>query len=74
MALSQNDLDALDEAIASGELTCSVNGRSVTYRSIDDLMKARRHVENVIRIQNSKGRRCSLLGSSFRTKVDRGVR
>jgi roadblock/LC7 domain-containing protein len=41
MAWTQTDLDAIDAAIASGELTVSVNGRLVTYRSIAELLRAR---------------------------------
>jgi len=48
MALSQNDLDALDLAIASSELEVEVDGRKVRYRSINELMTARNHVATVI--------------------------
>ena len=41
MAITQADLDALDRALASGERMAVLNGQSVTYRSIDDLIKAR---------------------------------
>lgn len=42
MALTQTDLDAINTAIASGELTVrSSNGSQVTYRSLDELVKAR---------------------------------
>ena len=41
MAITQADLDALDRALASGERMVVLNGQSVTYRSIDDLIKAR---------------------------------
>lgn len=41
MAFQQSDLDAVERAIASGELSVSDNGRTVTYRSMSDLMKAR---------------------------------
>ncbi|WP_290800972.1 hypothetical protein [Aquidulcibacter sp.] len=34
-------IDALNSAIASGELKVSYAGRNVEYRSIDDLIKAR---------------------------------
>jgi roadblock/LC7 domain-containing protein len=40
MAVSQSDLDALESAIASGELRVTVDGRTVEYRSIDDLISA----------------------------------
>lgn len=48
MALTQTDLDALDRAIASAVLTVTVDGKSVTYRSIGDLKRAREHVASVI--------------------------
>lgn len=70
MALTKDDLDTLDEAIASGELTVRVEGREITYRSIDDLLKARRHVASVLK----GGRKRSFLGSRMTTRVDRGIR
>ena len=51
MALSQADLDALDLAIASGELTVSYSGRTVTYQSTQALLQARQHVASVLRSQ-----------------------
>ncbi len=41
MPFSTDDLQAIDSAIASGELTVSHNGRTVTYRSMSDLKEAR---------------------------------
>lgn len=41
MAFTRQQLQALDDAIASGELTVSHNGRTVTYRSTRDLLLAR---------------------------------
>jgi len=41
MAFDQAKLDALDEAIGSGELIVKWNGKEVTYRSINELMRAR---------------------------------
>lgn len=41
MAVTQSDIDALNTAIASGERVVVLNGQSVTYRSIDDLIRAR---------------------------------
>ena len=41
MAFTQADLDAVDRAIASGELTVRTNDRSVTYRSFAELRDAR---------------------------------
>lgn len=42
MALTQTDLDNINRAIASGELTIRTEqGVQVTYRSMDELLKAR---------------------------------
>lgn len=41
MAFTQTDLDNINAAIATGELSVEVNGRKVVYRSMDDLVKAR---------------------------------
>jgi len=45
MAYTQTDLDAINAAIASGTLSVSFSDRSVTYRSIDSLLKAKRIIE-----------------------------
>jgi hypothetical protein len=36
-----SQLNALDAAIASGQLSVNYDGKSITYRSIGELMKAR---------------------------------
>lgn len=41
MAFTQADLTTIEQAIATGELACTLDGKSVTYRSIRDLMAAR---------------------------------
>lgn len=41
MAITQEDIDALNRAIRSGEHSVTYNGRSVTFRSVTDLIKAR---------------------------------
>lgn len=41
MAVTQADIDRLNAAIRSGEQTVSYNGRSVTFRSVEQLIKAR---------------------------------
>jgi hypothetical protein len=45
MAFTSSDLSAVDAAIASGELTVSHNGRTVTYRSMGDLLKAKETIQ-----------------------------
>jgi hypothetical protein len=56
MAFTSADLANIDAAIASGELTVSVQGRTVTYRSIDDLFKAKAAIEAGIAEQSPAGR------------------
>lgn len=41
MAFTQQQLDAVDAAIASGTLSVEYAGRRVVYRSMGDLMAAR---------------------------------
>jgi hypothetical protein len=41
MAFVASDLATVEQAIAKGELSVTFADRSVTYRSIDDLIKAR---------------------------------
>ncbi len=53
MALTQQNLEQLDLAIASGELSVSFNGRLVTYQSMDALLKARDHVARLLRRQTA---------------------
>lgn len=45
MAYTTTHLAAIEAAIATGELTVTVDGRSVTYRSVSDLLKAKRDIE-----------------------------
>ena len=41
MAWTQTDLDAVEAAIASGELEVQYSDKSVRYRSITELLRAR---------------------------------
>lgn len=41
MPVSQQDIDNLNTAIAGGEKQVVLDGQSVTYRSTDELIKAR---------------------------------
>lgn len=41
MAFTQTQLDAVEAAIASGELRVMFDGREIIYRSISDLIRAR---------------------------------
>ncbi|MGQ5525541.1 phage head-tail joining protein [Chitinimonas sp. PSY-7] len=66
MALSLSDLDNLDAAIATGELSVVINGRSITYRSVSELLKARSHVANVLALAGTDGRGAKRAGAAYR--------
>jgi hypothetical protein len=68
MAFTSTDLDALNAAIASGELTVKHNGREVTYRSMEDLLKAKRTVESELAAAETGGR----AGGSYRFTFQTG--
>ena len=51
MAFTQADLDAVDRAIASGELTVRTNDRSITYRSFAELRDARSLIASALAAQ-----------------------
>jgi len=55
MPLSQADLDNINAAIAIGELTVEVNGRRVTYRSVEQLKMAYEHVKAELAGQTNAG-------------------
>lgn len=47
MTWTTEDLTAINEAIKGGHLSVSSGGRTVTYRSLDDMLKVR----NLIRVE-----------------------
>jgi hypothetical protein len=56
MAVSQDDIDALTRAIASGERQVTMGSRTITYRSIDDLIKARDTLQKELNAQSGTAR------------------
>lgn len=48
MAISKNDLDALDAAIASGAKSVVFDGRSIVYQSTAEMIAARDHAARVL--------------------------
>ncbi|ROR25152.1 hypothetical protein EC845_1192 [Comamonas sp. BIGb0124] len=53
-AITQDDIDNLDKAIASGELTVTTRNGTVTYRSISELKDARTHLLQVLNPQRGR--------------------
>lgn len=48
MALQQSDLDALESALASGELTVEYDNKRTTFRSVAELVQAIAYVRTQI--------------------------
>lgn len=46
MAYTQTDLDRINKALASGTLTIRTGNDSVTYQSIDDMLRVKRMIES----------------------------
>jgi hypothetical protein len=57
MAYTQSHLDALQEALASGTLTVTFEGRSMTYRSVQELQRA------ISVVQSSLNQQSGIFGS-----------
>lgn len=56
MAYTQTDLDAIDAAIADGNLTVRIADRLVTRRSIAELLQMRAHVAAALAQQAAPAR------------------
>lgn len=55
MAFTQSDLDTIDEAIKGAELSVRFSdGSSVTYRSVDEMIKVRDLIKSDISASTSK--------------------
>ena len=54
MAYTQSHLEALQEALASGTLTVTFEGRSMTYRSVQELQRAISVVQSSLNQQSGK--------------------
>lgn len=64
MAYTQTHLDALHEALASGTLTVTFEGRSITYRSVQELQRAISVVQNSLNAQSGRRVRQYRMASS----------
>lgn len=72
MAFTPSDLAAVDAAIASGELIVRhADGRMVTYRSIDELTKAKATIEAGLAAQRPAGARARTGYFTFGTARER---
>lgn len=63
MPVTQADIDAINAAIATGEKQVALGAQQVSYRSIDELIKARNALQAELAAQdaaNSKSRQTRL--------------
>lgn len=56
MAFTQPQLDAIENAIATGSLTCRFDGKEVTYRSLDEMMRIRETIRVALGLNVPKNR------------------
>jgi|TARA_R100000951_G_scaffold109141_1_gene105951 hypothetical protein len=68
MALSSTDIDNLIEAIASGVLTVSQNGKSITYRSLDEMKAALAFARGEVDGNSYRSKRVTLARSTRRRR------
>lgn len=62
MSFTIAQLDSIERAIASGELTIiGANGRQVTYRSMNDLLKARDLIKKGLEETGTKKKKFSYI-------------
>lgn len=59
MAWTESDIEVIERAISSGTLSVQFGDRSVTYRSINDLIKARNAMKSAINGSAVGGVRCT---------------
>ena len=72
MAYTQAMLDKLDEAIATGALRITHNGKTVEYRSMNDMVRARNMIEK--KLAEAAGAVRSSSGQMLAPTYDRGYR
>jgi hypothetical protein len=69
MAFTQDDLDSIREAIATGEKSVTfADGKSVTYRSMDELVKAEQLIAGYLKAAGGNRPR-----RAFRINVRKGA-
>jgi hypothetical protein len=61
MAFTQAQLDALENSIATGSLSCEFDGKRVNYRSLDEMMRIRSTIQEALGL-NARKSRFSLAG------------
>lgn len=66
MAFTQEKLEALEDAIAQGATTVMWKGKSITYRSIDEMIRIRNMIKKELGIKTKSARLYAEYGSGLR--------
>lgn len=72
MSYTQDDLDAIRDAISSGALEVEVDGHKTKYRSISELERAERKIINALAAGNADAPRSRPV-YGVRVNVSKGV-
>lgn len=66
MAFTSSDLNAINEAIASGALEVQYTDKRVKYRSLEDMIKVRNMIRQELGLtDNSKRRKTAVTGKGL---------
>lgn len=72
MPVSQDDVNALNAAIAAGERTVRYRDRTIEYRSVGELIAARNDLRNELAEQEQAGSGAARPRHSYLTQMGRG--
>lgn len=68
MAFVSEDLDVINQAIASGEMNVEYSDHKVTYRTMGELFRAKAHITKELRAQTGRRRPVG-----YRVSVSKGL-
>ncbi len=72
MAWTQNDLDKIEKAIATGQKKLQLNGRMMEYQTIGDMLKARDAIKQELNDQAAETAGVSR-PLSYRARTSKGL-
>lgn len=53
MPITQADIDEMNQALAAGEKSVTINGKTVIYRSVEEIVRARDELMRLLAEQRS---------------------
>lgn len=61
MPITQADVDELTFALAAGEKSVTINGKTITYRSVDEILRARDALQEQVNAVTNRRPRQTML-------------